>query len=372
MGLAQRKTIISNSNKGNSMNSKKILLMVGTLVALIGFFTLAGFKTIEGDERGVTQTWSGLEANLMTPGTHFYMPVFKTIHVYDVGSEKFIMGKKEYYNGNGSEYVDYPAVTVTTGGTGNEQPVTFSVTMNYRLSPDAKLIKLHEYAQKEYEDLVIKPNLTRIINDLATTRRVLSFYSGEGRVQLQKDIEIAIMEHPALSAVGIIVDTFVFDSIDLDPAYVNEIQGRQLATQKKLRAIEETLAAKEVALRVEAEAGAKKLKLIVEAETAKQQEIKKAEALRQTVELEAKASRFKKEQDAKGLLAQGLAEARVAEAKRNSKYSGVSGQRKAAVEIAVARVGLFKNMAIKGVISERTALTIIQGGATPALTLPVK
>jgi len=385
MGFAQVKNNLNNNNKGKSMNFKKIIFLVGSLVALLGFFTLAGFKTIEGDERGVVQTWAGLDGSIMNPGTHFYVPLFKTIHVYDVGSEKFIMGKKEYYNGQGSEYVDYPAVTVTTGGTGNEQPVTFSVTMNYRLSPNTKLIKLHEYAQKKYEDLVIKPNLTRIINDLATTRRVLSFYSGEGRVQLQKDIEVAIMAHPALSAVGIIVDTFVFDSIDLDPAYVSEIQGRQLATQKKLRAIEETKVAVQVAQRVQAEAEAQKLKLIVEAETKKQQAIKLAESEVEKVELAARANatkikekasaeRFRKEQDAKGLLAQGIAEARVAEAKRDSKYSGVSGLRQAQVEIAKYRVGMFQNMAIKGVLDKDVALTIINNENTPApmLTVPVK
>ena len=41
------------------------------------------------------------------------------------------------------------------------------------------------------------------------------------------------------------------------------------------------------------------------------------------------------------------------------------------VEIQQARVGLFQNMAIKGVISEKTALTIIEGGtSSPVLTLP--
>ena len=175
----------------------------------------------------------------------------------------------------------------------------------------------------------------------------------------------------------------MFDRIVLDEDYVGKIKARQLAYQDKLKNIEETKAAEEAARKTEALAEANKLKLIVEAEAAKQQKIKAAEASNESRILAAKAQaeeikqkaaaeRFRKEQDAKGLLAQGLAEAKVAEEKRDSKYSGVAGARAAQVEIEKARVGLFQNMAIKGVITEKTALTIIEGKTAPALTIPVK
>lgn len=229
------------------------------------------------------------------------------------------MGKPELYNGKGSDMVDYPAYTITTGGNGKEQPATFSVTMQYALDP-IRLVELHKTAQTNYEDLVIKPALTRIISDLATTQTVLDFYSGEGRVGLQRNIEKAISANDALASVGIKVETFVIDSIDLDPAYVAEITGRQLASQKKLRAIEETKAAEEDARRVEAVAGADKLKKIVEAEASKEQRVKAAEAAA------------------------------------------------AEVEIATARVGLFQNMKITGVLPEKTVMTIINGGSvTPVV-----
>ena len=89
------------------------------------------------------------------------------------------------------------------------------------------------------------------------------------------------------------------------------------------------------------------------------------------IKAKATAERYRKEQDAKGLLAQGLAEAKVAEKKRNSKYNGVSGARQAQVEIEQARVKLFTNMNIKGVITENTALTIINGGKNIAPVLPL-
>jgi hypothetical protein len=80
--------------------------------------------------------------------------------------------------------------------------------------------------------------------------------------------------------------------------------------------------------------------------------------------------RFQKEQDAKGLLAQGTAEAEVAQKKAVAKYAGEAGARQAQVEIETARVEMFKNMAIQGVISEKMALTIINGGADVKTTTP--
>jgi len=343
---------------------------LGSFLFFISFFLVFNWQHVKGNERLVTQNFrTGVSQEIVSSGTFFYVPLTTTVYKYNVGTEKFIMGNKALYNGKGSDFVDYPAYTITTGGNGKEQPATFSVTLQYRLDP-TKLVALHNKAQNSYEDLIIKPALTRIISDQATILSVLDFYSGTGRVDLQRNIEKAISEHPELSGAGIMVETFVIDSIDLDKAYVEEITGRQLASQKKLRAVEETRAAEEVAKRVEAEAEADKLKKIVEADAAKQQRVKAAEASAQETKLAAEASRFQKEQDAKGLLAQGTAEAEVAQKKALAKYAGEAGARQAQVEIEMARVDLFKNMKIDGVLPEKTILTIINGGKDVRTTLP--
>ena len=334
--------------------------------------TGCGMTVIEGNQRVVVQDWNtGIEKDILTSGTTFYLP-FKTKHYkYNVGTEKFIMGDTDLYNGKGSEYVDYPAFKVTTGGKGKEQPASFSVTLQYRLSPD-KLVELHNKAQEDYEDLIIKPALTRIISDQATELQVLDFYSGVGRVNLQKNIEKAISSHPHLSEVGIQVETFVIDRIELDESFVAEITGRQLATQKKLRAIEEAKAAQERAKQVEAEAQADKLKRIVQAEASKQEKIKEAEADNESrilaakakaeeIKEEASANRFRKEQDAKGQLALGMAEAKVAKEKKMSKYDGVAGSRQAAVEIERAKSDRLKNANISGVVTEKTFMMLTDG-----------
>lgn len=331
-----------------------------------------GWTTIGGNQRVVVQDWSdGVQETTLGAGTSFYPLFIKKHYKYNIGTEKFIMGDSELYNGVGSEYVDYPAFTVTTGGKGKEQPAKFSVTLQYRLDA-GHLVALHNKSQSKYEDLIIKPALTRIISDRATELEVLDFYSGKGRVALQKSIERDISSHPHLSEVGIIVETFVIDSIILDEKFVNEITGRQLATQKKLRAIEEAKAAQEMAKQVEAEAQADKLKRIVQAEALKQEKIKAAEANNESRILAAKAEaeeikqkataeRYRKEQDAKGLLAQGLAQAKVAKEKKMSKYDGVAGARQASVEIEQAKSDRLKNANISGVVTEKTFMMLTDG-----------
>jgi len=359
------------------MNDDKIKkLLAGMAVLAVGviicFAFLVRWTKIEGNERVVVQNWkTGVLKDTLGPGTHFYIPLTTTHYKYNVGTEKFIMGDSDLYNGKGSEYVDYPAFKVTTGGKGKEQPAKFSITLQYRLSPES-LVTMHNKAQKDYEDLVIKPALTRIISDQATELAVLDFYSGSGRVNLQKSIEQAITSHPNLSEVGIEVETFVIDRIALDEDFVKEITGRQLATQKKLRAIEEAKAAQEKAKQVEAEAEADKLKRIVQAEALKQEKIKGAEASKESRILAAKAQaeeikekataeRFRKEQDAKGAYALGIAEAKVAKAKKMSKYEGVAGARQAAVEIEQAKTERLKNMNFTGVVTEKTFMSLSDG-----------
>lgn len=376
----------NNSPSGNSGGSglKTKFFLVGggvaAIVLLITLFMSVGFTTIEGTERVVVQDWNdGVQSEVLSSGTHFYIPLTTTHYKYNIGTEKFIMGHKELYNGKGSEYVDYPAFTITTGGKGKEQPATFSVTLQYHLD-SAKLVDLHNQSGANYEDLVIKPALTRIISDQATKLQVLDFYSGNGRVDLQNSIEKAITDHPELAKVGIVVETFVFDQIKLDQDFVNEITGRQLATQKKLREKEEALAAVETAKKVKAQAQADKEKRIVNAEALKAEKVKAAEAQNESRILAAKAEaeeikqkaaaeRYRKEQDAKGLLAQGLAQAKVDKERKMSRYAGEAGARQAAVEIARYDVDRFKNFNPQGVITEKTFLNVNSGSKSPIVTI---
>lgn len=363
----------SANNKEDGMTLKtKVMLgggAVGLVFMVIAFFSVLNWTEVGGNEQVVVQDWKmGVQENTLGSGTHFYVPLTTNHYKYNIGVAKMIMGDQDKY---GQEKVDFPAFSITVGGNGKEQPAEFHVTLQYRLNP-TKLVDLHNSVRGNYEELLIKPALTRIISDLSTQREVLDFYSGSGRVDLQNAIEKAIATEPSLSEVGIVVETFVFDAIELDNLYVEEIRGRQIALQKRLRAIEETKAAEELANKAEAEANADKLKRIVAAEATKEERIRAAQAKAQEVQLAAtadaikvkaaaEADRFRKEQDAAGVLALGMAQAKVDKEKKISKYEGVAGERQAAVEIEQAKTERLKNAKISGVISEKTFLLLSDG-----------
>jgi len=313
----------------------------------------------------------GVQEQLLSNGRHFFVPALKMPYVYNVGTDNFIMGDPKYYSGEGTNSIDFPALIIKCGGRGNEQSAKFSITLQYQLDP-LKLTKLHKRAQHQYRDRIIKPALTNIIKSLTVTQHVLDFYTGEGYNALQHNIEERIKTDRTLSELGIIVNTFVIDQIDLDPKYEEEIQGRQLATQQKLRADEETKAAQANALKAEAVANADKLKRIVDAEANKQEQVLGAQASAEKIRLDASANRYRKEQDAKGLKAQGLAQAAVDQARKVSRYNGVSGARQAAVEIEQAKTERMKNMTFNGVITEKTFMMVSDGKGlnTPSVVIP--
>lgn len=379
-----------NHNKGaNKLNKTKIFgvtAIIGVVLLVVAAFQLVGFVEVKGHQQAVVEVFygadKGVQAELLNNGRHFYVPVTSKPYVYNVGTDNFIMGKSQYYTNKGTDIVDFPALTIKCGGRGQEQPATFSITLQYQLDP-LKLTKLHKRAQSQYRDRIIKPALTNIIKSLTVTQHVLDFYTGKGYNELQSSIEARIKSDSVLSELGIVVNTFVIDQIDLDPDYEKEIQGRQLATQQKLRADEEAKAAESMALKAQAVANAKKLERIVSAQANKQEKILAAEganeskilaakAAAQQKRLDASADRFRKEQDAKGLKAQGLAQAAVDNARKVSRYSGLAGARQAAVEIEVAKTDRMKGMTFNGVVTEKTLLMFSDGKNlnAPSLVIP--
>lgn len=374
------------TNKGATLNKIKLyggIGVIGLTILVVAAFQLIGFVEVKGHQAAVVEKFygsdKGVQKEILSPGRHFYVPLLQKPYLYNVGTSNFIMGVPKYYSNKGTDSVDFPALTVKCGGRGQEQPATFSITLQYQINPE-KLVNLHKRAQSQYEDRIIKPALTNIIKNLTVEQHVLDFYTGKGYNNLQKAAEEAIRKDPDLGGIGIVVNTFVIDQIDLDSAYESEIQERQLATQKKLKEDELAKAAEAAALKTKALAQADKNKRIVEAEALKQENILAAEAEKQQRKLKAEAKaleiketasaeRFRKEQDAKGLLAQGLAQAKVDKARKMSRYDGVSGKRQAAVEIAKFNVEKFKNFNPQGVVTEKTFLNVNGESKSPIVTI---
>jgi regulator of protease activity HflC (stomatin/prohibitin superfamily) len=230
-----------------------------------------------------------------------------------------------------------------------------SLNVQWRIDP-TKVIEIHKTVRHDIEEKMLRPVVMRVVKDQATRRTAVDAYSGSGLVKLQNDIYVDLTNQSGeLRQRGIIVENFVIEGIRLEPKYIGEITERQVATQRKLKADEQTKAAQAEALRAEAEAQADLKKRVVEAERDKQvgilnaekeaqqrilsaeaskkQVILDAEAHQQKLVLEATGMRDAKLLEAQGILAIGQSEAEAQKLKLTA-YAVPGSEIFARIEVA--------------------------------------
>lgn len=285
------------------------------VVGIILFFTFfVRFQTISGNEVGVRETWTGgVDENPYPPRTYVYVPMTTTWTPYDVSTQVFVMNDKGYDEDSGiGRTKDSYQVQSAEG-----QDMFISLSVQYSLDR-SKIVELHKSLRGEKRsevndaivERIIRPVVMRIVKDSATQREAIQAYSGPGLVSLQQDIETKLSDMDGeLRRRGIVVENFVIEHIRLDPDYISEITQRQVASQRVLRANEETRAAEAEALRAQAEAQADANRRIVEAERDKRVGILEAEKKAETVRLAAEAERDARLLEAQGIVAMGEAEA---------------------------------------------------------------
>ncbi|MDD2814242.1 MAG: SPFH domain-containing protein [Thiotrichaceae bacterium] len=350
-------TTTSPKTKAATHNSSWwVLGGVGGIVILLLAITLLLFKfeTVEGNQIGVLETWiDGIDPNPYPTKTYFLFPGFsKKIYTYPLSLQVFVMNDRTDQQGETASGRERDSYLVQSS---EGQDMHISLNVQWRIDP-VKVIDIHKTVRTGIEEKMLRPVVMRVVKDQATRRTAIDAYSGVGLVQLQADIYTDLI-NPAgeLRQRGIIVENFVIEGIRLDPKYIGEITERQVATQRKLKADEQTKAAQAEALRAEAEAQADLKKRIVEAErdkqvgilnaekeaqqrilsaeAAKKQVILDAEAHQQKLVLEATGTRDAKLLEAQGILAIGQSEAE-AQKLRLSAYAVPGADIFARVEIA--------------------------------------
>lgn len=294
-----------------------ILVGIALIVLLIASLVTISPNRVAGHELGVRENWSGIYEEPLGPGTHWLFPGFaNNVFRYDMGFKVFVMTDEA------NKEKDAPAFHVQSK---EGQDMAISLVVQWRIDPK-KLVQLHRSARGDIEDKIVKPTVMRIVKDEATMRTAVDAYSGDGLVKLQAAIEKDLTNpNGELSERGIMVEGFVIEGIKLDDSYIGEIRARQVATQKKSRADEETKAAEALALKAKADAQADYNKQVVEAERAKAVGILKAEEQAQSqviaakadaekVELAAKADKKKVVLAAEGVKEEGILKAQAIEA----------------------------------------------------------
>lgn len=313
----------SKSQKNRNMNTNKtpvslivvaILLVIGLVATLVS----VEFVTIKGNELGVKETWGGgVSDEILQPKTHIISRWTTDIIKYDASSQVFVMNDKGNDEAGNGRAKDAYLVQSAEG-----QDMKISLNLRWRIDP-VKLVSIHKTVRQDMEEKIIRPVVMRVVKDEATRKKAIDAYSGEGLVQLQNSIQTALAgagEGKELSERGVIVENFVIEHIELDPKYIEEIKGKQIATQKALRAAEEQKAADAEALVAKAKAQAEyntKLvaqqllatNMVIQAQADNERVIIAAKAQQQQLEIEAEGQKQKLTLEAEGKKAAMIAEA---------------------------------------------------------------
>lgn len=286
------------------MKVKAIIIGVVLLIATIATLLTVEVTTIKGHQLGIMETWSGgVEANTYSPRTYMLIPGFtKNLIPYDMSQQVTALQDYRVQSQEG-------------------QDLKIDVSFQWRRDP-SKLRKQHMEIRENIDAKLITPVLQRIIKDEATAKKAIDVYSGEGLVALQASIQRHLAAADGeFAEKGVIVENFVIRHIELDPKYIEEIKGRQIATQRQLRAVEEQKAAEAEALVAKAKAQADLNKMVVEAQRDKEVAVLGAKAANEKTILQAQADQEKAILTAKGeqqkltLEAEGKMQAALSEAK---------------------------------------------------------
>ena len=340
-------------------NIKLIATGVILLITSIVTFMLFEVTKIKGNQAGIMETWNdGVIDKVFPPKTHFLFPGFaKEIITYDMSQQVTALDDFRVQSQEG-------------------QDLKIDATLQWRRD-QTKLVSQHKTVRDQIEVKVIHPIMMRIIKDHATAQKAINVYSGNGLVALQASIQKALSDpNGELSEKGVLIENFVIRHIDLDPKYIEEIKGRQIATQRQLRAVEEQKAAEAEALVAKSKAQADLNKAVVEAERDKQVKVLAAEASNEQTILSAKAEQQKailsaegdkqrqvlaaegKKAEAEGVLAMGKAEAEAQKLKLQS-YAVSGADAFVKVEVAKSLAQAFQN--IKGYLPEKMNISVLAG-----------
>lgn len=351
------------------MKSAKLIIS-GIVLVIALVLTLMAVKivTIEGNQLGVKETWAtGVETNIMQPKTYFLFPGWsQTVIKYDASSQVFVMNDKEAANGEKGAGRAKDAYLVQSQ---EGQDMKISLNLRWRIDP-LRLVQIHKTVRNDIEDKIIRPVVMRVVKDEATKMKAIDAYSGEGLVHLQSSIQTALSgegEGKELAERGVIVENFVIEHIELDPAYIAEIKQKQIATQKTLRAAEEQKAADAQALVAKALAQADYNKQVVEAERDAKVKVTAAQAANESAIIAAKAEQQKQILEAEGkktamiaiaegTLAQGKAEA---EAKKLALSAWAVPGADAFVKVEVSKNLGTAYAGIKGYLPESMTMNVM-------------
>lgn len=350
--------------KEKRLNNKGIFGLVGgavfVIVALIVAFASIDVTKIHGNQIGVMETWSGgVEDKLYEPKTYMYAGTSE-LYAYDLTPQRFEMDAA-----HNNSYI---------ARSSDNQTMTMDIGLQWHYDR-TKLLNIHKTYRAHVgvsnwsniiEERIILQNFVVAVNSAVASRKAIEAYSGATSVAMQEDILKKLQDpNGELVQNGIVVETFVINQIQLDKAYIKEIEGRQVAQQRELRAKQEELAALAEAQRAKAEASTEYEQVVMKARQQKEQGVlesegkaqqqinaARAQAEQQVIEAEGQAKKIVLAANAERTAAQARAEAILAlgqaeaEAKKLNMlaYSGAGADNFVTIEVSKSMATAFSGI----------------------------
>lgn len=323
-----------------------VILAVTIIILMVAGVIFMDVENVEGYETGVIYKWfGGVQDNTKDPGLRcvFMGKLYNTnlgLQKLTFGDEKGIKTQK---NSGDINENDFAPIEVNCGK-GGGQKAWIHISLLYHLEKDNAIQLWRDGIGKNYRYVVLKRSIVDAVNKSTRIKEALDIYSGEGFNDLQIEIEDLLKNDKELKY--FVVDQVTIYQIRLRGNYEKEIEDKQLAIQQKLRAKEETLAAREQAKKTAAEAKvmveqktaeaeAAKITVVTNAEAENERRILLAEAAKQEQTLKGEGEKLRKLAEAAGVEALGLADAQVQEAMKNAMYEGEAGRLRANVTVAM-------------------------------------
>lgn len=264
------------NNRGATVGG--VIALGALIVLLISLPFLIKWKTVEGNEIGVLETWSdGVANEPLTPKTYVFFPGFnKSVYTYATSGRVFVMNDKD---DSSEPFAQGRRVDALEVNSLDNQKVKFHVAVTWRIDP-AHVISLHKNYRTSIEESLIRPIVTNAVGIRATLQNAIDLYSGPKLNELRRIVtEELIDPNGKLAQSGVLVTLFVIEKPKLNPDYEKVIESRQLAIAMESQAREQYKANLAIAEAAKAAALKEQFEEVVKAETAKKQAILQQEGV---------------------------------------------------------------------------------------------
>lgn len=273
------------------MRDSRLFIVVVLSLVLLG----SGCAKVRNDEGGVVTSYilfKGIRPKPRGPGLYISIPSVWEVAKYKVSQQKYEMTKHP-------DAGDTPGRDDVQVKSRDGQIVWVDTTIRYRLIFE-KLPILHREFGNNYISAAIRPMARALTAYKFGALSAEEIYEGTNREQV--GLEIRRMMNDGYEGVqglrdrGIEIEDVLFRSFEFTEEYQTAIEQKRLAAEQRLAAIE-------LAKKLEAEADGQKMAAI-----------KRAEGEAAAIKAKADADLYRKQMNARGIEAEGMAEAKAKKA----------------------------------------------------------